>query len=45
MEKLEQLRLIDNAVRISTYQVTENLISLLAVDTATDLELARKMIE
>ena len=44
-EKLEQLRLIDNAVNISTYKVTGSSKNFLAVDTLADLELAREMIE
>jgi CMP-2-keto-3-deoxyoctulosonic acid synthetase len=44
-EKLEQLRLIDNAVNISTYKVTGSPKTFLAVDTVADLELAREMTE
>jgi 3-deoxy-manno-octulosonate cytidylyltransferase (CMP-KDO synthetase) len=43
MEKLEQLRLIDNGITISTYEIVPTVRNTLSVDVAADLELARTL--
>jgi len=44
MEKLEQLRLIDNGITIATSEIVPTVRNTLSVDVAGDLELARTLV-
>ena len=44
LEKLEQLRLLDNGISIMTYEIVANSRNTLSVDSPADLELARQLV-
>ena len=43
-EKLEQLRLLDNGISITTYEIVANPRNTLSVDSPADLDLARQLV-
>ena len=43
-EKLEQLRLLENAITIDTYEIVANARNTLSVDSPADLETARRLV-
>jgi 3-deoxy-manno-octulosonate cytidylyltransferase (CMP-KDO synthetase) len=43
-EKLEQLRLLDNGISITTYEIVANSRNTLSVDSPADLDLARQLV-
>jgi len=43
-EKLEQLRLLENGITIDTYEIVAQLRNTLSVDSPTDLETARRLV-
>ena len=43
-EKLEQLRLLDNGITIETYEIIAHSRNTLSVDSPSDLERARELV-
>jgi 3-deoxy-manno-octulosonate cytidylyltransferase (CMP-KDO synthetase) len=43
-EKLEQLRLLDNGISITTYEIVANSRNTLSVDSSADLDFARQLV-